>query len=797
MTRGEPVAQRADNYVRAALDRECESLANTTSGRNEALNRAAFALGQFLGEGLLDRSEVERRLEACATQNGYLAKDGIVAVRSTIRSGIEHGLREPRSTPIGDVLAQSSVVGSTDRPRPGKPAPKLAGVSFPEWTKPGENGRPKFFAVGKSEVGVLNDEMRRHVYYRDGEPIRIKVKKRPQGDLSQWTTFYRVRRPSDGALGWQAKQPAAYVPMAYFGPPGSPNPFNADVNEPIFWPEGERDVDTLVSLGLMAFTFGSSSDVPAGMDDLARDRDIIVVADNDEAGRKCLERKLKAIAGKARRVQSIEFDDLPVGGDVSDWFAAGRSDTELLDRAKDVQEQNSNGAANGGDGLENDDLITEKSAAEAFVARYCGHLRFDHDVGSWFEWTGAHWRRDRTCVAFDLAGRFVQSLVNDKADRVRYVSSRAAFAGSVERFARADRQLAVATEFWDRNPFLLGTPAGTIDLRSGETYEADPLDGISKSTAVSAADSADCPLWIEFLQETTGGDAGLVRFLQQFLGYALTGDVREHVLLFGHGPGGNGKSVFLNTAANIMGDYAVTAAMDTFAAGTGDKHPTELAMLRGARLVTASETEEGRSWAEARIKQITGGDLITARFMRQDFFTFAPTFKLFLIGNHKPVLHNVDEAARRRFCIVPFTRKPSRPDRLLEKKIEAEWPAILRWMVEGCVDWQTNGLLRPAVVAEATSEYFGMQDILGQFLEEECDCDPGNDWKKTPSGELFEAWTKYAKAAGEDAKSQKSFSEELKRRGFTLDKGSKGRRYTVGIRLLPPPSATSGAHYDN
>jgi putative DNA primase/helicase len=174
-----------------------------------------------------------------------------------------------------------------------------------------------------------------------------------------------------------------------------------------------------------------------------------------------------------------------------------------------------------------------------------------------------------------------------------------------------------------------------------------------------------------FLHETTSGDEGLIRFLA---------------------------------------DYAQTAAMDTFTASKGDRHPTDLAMLRGARLVTASETEEGRAWAESRIKQMTGGDPVTARFMRQDFFTYQPQFKLMIVGNHKPVLQNVDDAARRRFNLVPFTRKPERPDRELEGKLKAEWPGILRWMIDGCLDWLQNGLVRPAAVQAATAAYFDEQD---------------------------------------------------------------------------------------
>ena len=226
---------------------------------------------------------------------------------------------------------------------------------------------------------------------------------------------------------------------------------------------------------------------------------------------------------------------------------------------------------------------------------------------------------------------------------------------------------------------LLGTPSGVIDLRTGQCRAATPEDGITKTTAVAPADHSDCPLWKRFLAEATGGDADMVQFLRQWFGYTLTGNTSQHALVFVFGSGGNGKSVFLNVMSNILSDYAATATMDAFIASKFDRHPTEIAMLRGARLVTASETEEGRQWAEARIKQLTGGDPITAHFMRKDDFTFKPQFKLIIAGNHKPVLRSVDEAHRRRFNLVPFTHKPASPDRELEQKLKSEWPAILRW----------------------------------------------------------------------------------------------------------------------
>ena len=186
-----------------------------------------------------------------------------------------------------------------------------------------------------------------------------------------------------------------------------------------------------------------------------------------------------------------------------------------------------------------------------------------------------------------------------------------------------------------------------------------PDDRINKITAVGPPAAIECARWLAFLAEASGNDAELINFIQRWCGYSLTGDISEHALVFCYGPGGNGKTVLLNTVSAILGDYATVAAMETFVASQFDQHPTDLAMLRGARLVTAAETEEGRAWAETRIKQLTGGDPISARFMRQDFFTYKPTFKLMIIGNHEPALRNVDDAARRRINIVPFIRKPA------------------------------------------------------------------------------------------------------------------------------------------
>ena len=430
------------------------------------------------------------------------------------------------------------------------------------------------------------------------------------------------------------------------------------------------------------------------------------------------------------------------------------------------------------------DTITEDGAALHFAALYSDALRFCHDTGCWFQWTGAIWKPERTGLAFHWARELARKIAMDAGKGERISASKTSFARGVERYAQADRVFAVTIEKWDSDPLLLGTPGGTVDLRTGELMRADPALMISKSTSVTPAPQADCPRWLSFLNEATGGDEGLIRFLQQWCGYSLTGDTREHALVYMHGKGGEGKSVCINTITGIMGDYARTAPMDTFMTSAGDRHPTDLAMLRGARLVTASETEEGRAWAEARIKSLTGGDPISARFMRRDFFTFTPSFKLLFVGNHQPILTNVDDAARRRFNIIPFVRKPAKPDPTLPEQLKTEWPGILRWAIQGALDWQQSGLTRPEIVTNATKSYFEAQDTFTQFLEDECDCEPGNDYKRELTADLFAAWSQYAKAAGEIPRGGKAFAGELEKRGFRKWRSNAGRGFS-GIRLKP------------
>ena len=226
--------------------------------------------------------------------------------------------------------------------------------------------------------------------------------------------------------------------------------------------------------------------------------------------------------------------------------------------------------------------------------------------------------------------------------------------------------------------------------------------------------------------------------------------------------------------------------MDSFVASSFDKHPTDLAMLAGSRLVTANETETGRKWATARIKSLSGGDPISARFMRQDFFTYAPTFKLLFVGNHAPNLEVVDEAMLRRFHVVPFDVKPKVKDLDLPNKLAAEAPQILQWAIEGCLDWQRNGLIVPARVKEATGGYFSEQDLFAQWMNEKIARVP--DMKVwTSKAAVLASWNAYRASAGEKPESARDLTQRMKRAGCRDARSpdhSNRQRVWIGIELV-------------
>ena len=427
--------------------------------------------------------------------------------------------------------------------------------------------------------------------------------------------------------------------------------------------------------------------------------------------------------------------------------------------------------------------LTQDRAALGFVRGNPG-LRYDVGRGVWFEWKGSHWRADSKMLGIESAREFCREMAVQAKSSGGWSPEieRESFAAGVEKIARSHRSVATATTEWDADEFLLGTPGGTVDLRTGFLRPAKPDDLITRTTLVAPAASAHCSRWRKFLSEATGGDVELMDYLQRFIGYSLTGAVREHALLFIHGPGGNGKSVFANVVGRILKDYATVASFDTFTESKGDRHSAEIATLNGARLVSASEPERGRAWAESKVKLITGGDEISARFMHCNPFTFRPQFKLLFTANDKPMLRSVGEAMRRRFHVIRFAYKPPVADTSLEANLIAHEAAeILRWAIDGAIEWQRRESLSvPQSILDATSDYLAEFDVFGPWLETQCETGPSF---RASAGELWDNWSGYAAANEIDTGSRNDFSSALQGKGFVLKRGTGGARHYHGIRI--------------
>jgi putative DNA primase/helicase len=430
--------------------------------------------------------------------------------------------------------------------------------------------------------------------------------------------------------------------------------------------------------------------------------------------------------------------------------------------------------------------FSDEVLAQLFIDQHVDDLRYTALWGKWLIWDGRRWAVDDKLATFSL----VRELCYEQARQAEKAQSKeakgiasAGTVAAIERLARADQRIAVTADEWDADPWLLNTPGGTVDLRTGQIRESDPEDRLTKISGIAPDWNCPTPLWTGFLATVTGDDTELIAFLQRMAGYSLTGSIQEHAMFFLYGTGANGKSTFLNAITACAGDYHRVAPIETFTASKTDRHPTELAGLRGARMVTAVETEEGRRWDESKIKALTGGDTVSTRFMRQDFFDYTPQFKLIIAGNHKPGLRSVDEAIRRRLNLIPFTVTipPDERDPELPEKLKAELPGIMAWAIDGCIDWQRGGLRPPQIVTEATDAYLEAEDGVSAWIEECCQRDPS---AFSSSTNLFASWNEWAGNHGEYVGTVRKLSSTLESKNFQPDRSNKARGFR-GLRILP------------
>ena len=569
--------------------------------------------------------------------------------------------------------------------------------------------------------------------------------------------------------------------------------------------EGEKCAQTLIGFGICATTAMHGANAPVDKTDWSplAGKSVLIWPDKDKPGWEYADRASQALLLTNAKSCYILYppEDAADGWDAADAKNEGFDVAGFIAHGPRLQmhlisDDPERDPTSAGGGIEDSVWGTEDALALSFTRRYHRDWRYVAGWGRWLVWDGLRWRTEDTLAAADLIRHVCRhAAINANNPKVAAKLAASSTVGGVERLARADRRHAATTDEWDADPWLLNTPGGVVDLKTGRLRPHDRADRMTKIT--TATPGGDCPTWRQFLDEVTGGDKELQVYLQRMVGYALTGSTREHALFFLYGTGANGKSVFVNTLATILGDYATNAPMDTFMETRTDRHPTDMAGLRGARFVAAIETEQGRRWAESKVKNLTGGDKISARFMRQDFFEFFPQFKLFVAGNHKPAIRNIDEAMKRRLHLIPFTITvpPERRDKHLQQKLLAERDGILAWAVQGCLDWQRLGRLDlPQQVVDATEEYFEAEDALGRWLDERC---VRVATAKSLTAELFNDWKLWAEAAGEFIGSQRRFSDLLITRGVEKWRNGMGVRGFQGIGLKTPPTAAYTPYADN
>jgi putative DNA primase/helicase len=547
---------------------------------------------------------------------------------------------------------------------------------------------------------------------------------------------------------------------------------------------------------------------------LYADADVTGLDSMAEIGRQCDPSKLR----------HIDVAGQPKGHDIFDLLATGINDTDLLQWFKDhVQTGNyrsrrkldtikDQGAHRHTAFIEkypplqsnvvpikklSEDLgippeYSEDALAEAFSKKYHNTMIYVGAWGNWLEWRDNQWRNDETGLVLDLSRKICKKAATEaqkradlgaKADKIAtLISTRKMFA-NVAGICQSDRRHASVPSQFDSDPWILNTPAGVVELKTGKLRPANREDYSSKSTVVGPG--GGCETWLKFLQTATKNDQTLIDYMQRLAGYCLTGSTAEQVFFFVYGTGGNGKGTFMNQISWLMNNYWRKSNMDTFTEQRFAKHSSEIAYFQGARLVTASETEEGKRWNESRIKEMTGGDPITAEHKYQNPFTFQPTFKLLFSGNHKPLLRNVDEAIRRRLHMIPFTVTVPAADRDggLEQKLRAEGSGILQWAINGCLAWQKMGLNPPDRVLATTEEYFADQDTLGAFIDDRCELSPGL-W--APSSIIYNAYTQWARSNGEYALPRRRFTDQLAFRGLnSVKRGGEMAVQGIAVRQLP------------
>ncbi len=450
--------------------------------------------------------------------------------------------------------------------------------------------------------------------------------------------------------------------------------------------------------------------------------------------------------------------------------------------------------------------LTDLGNAERLVRNHGRDLKHCGPYSRWYQWDGKYWQEDVSGGIMRCAKDSVRR-IHEEANRIQpemaaspdqlkllgdlrariykhaLKSEENHELKAMIELAESEEGIPITPFELDRNPFALCVQNGVVDLKSGKLLPHARDQYHTKISPIAYDPKAKCPRWEKFLLEIFNGDDSMVQYIQRAIGYSLSADVREQVLFFCYGIGANGKSTFMNVLSYMAGDYAQRAPRSLVQADPrgADRIPNDVARLKGARLVSCNELEEGKSLAEATIKDLTGGDRVVARFMRGEFFEFDPTHKLWMLGNHRPEIRGTDNGIWRRVQLIPFTVSfgPGKCDPDLPKKLYAELGGILAWAVRGCMEWQKTGLKSPEKVRQAVAEYRQAEDRIGMFLDDNCVISESS-WISAKG--LYDAYCLWCETARDRPVSNKLFGGRLRDRGFNPVK-NRGERGWQGLTV--------------
>jgi len=432
---------------------------------------------------------------------------------------------------------------------------------------------------------------------------------------------------------------------------------------------------------------------------------------------------------------------------------------------------------------------TDDGNALRLIDEHETEIRYVPQRGKWLHWNGHRWEWDDAGLVREMCRTIARALPNGEGEakhRARSLSQSGISA--MVSMAQTDPRAVALMETLDAHPLHLNTPAGIVDLATGKITPPDPAAMHTRTTSVAPDPELPIPRWTQFLTDTFGEASDIATFVQRLAGYSASGDTRFHILPFLNGPGGNGKSVFLDVLRILLGDYAATAP-NTFLMAGQQQHETEVARLQGLRLVVVSEVNQDARFDEAKMKLLTGGDALTARFMRQDHFTFEPTHHLWLMGNHLPAVKAGGDSFWRRLRLIPFTRNVP-PERKIEGLArilaDEEGPGILAWIITGAVDVFDAGLREPTAVMAFTETYAEEEDSLARFMGDCCHRGGGTHVTINTS-KLRGAYDDWCRAEGETPLKPQVFGRELRTRFGIEQVRSNGRRFYVGVALLTRP----------